>query len=125
AIVADCPFASFEEIAFDRLSQNGLRSHALSWPIIELGFAYARLRYAVDLWNASPAAALAHSQTPVLLIHGAADDNIPPRHSRALHAINRAQTELWEVPGAGHVASLSAQPPAYRHRVLTWFEAHR
>jgi dipeptidyl aminopeptidase/acylaminoacyl peptidase len=125
AVVADCPFASFEEIAFDRLDQNGLRSRALSWPLLELGFTYARIRYGVNLWNASPAAALARTRTPVLLIHGAADDNIPPRHSRTLHASDRARTELWEVPGAGHVASLSTQPAAYRSRVISWFDAHR
>ncbi len=124
AVVADCPFATFESIAYDRLEQNGLRSHALSYPLIGLGFTYASLRYGVNLWNASPAAALAQTHTPVLLIHGAADDNIPPRHSRALHAANPGVTELWEVPRAGHVASLSADPAAYRIRVLNWFNSH-
>jgi dipeptidyl aminopeptidase/acylaminoacyl peptidase len=125
AIVADSPFASFQEIADDRLAQNGFKPRALRWPLIELGFTYAYVRYGVDLWGASPAAALQRAHTPVLLIHGTADDNIPTRHSRELHATNRAASELWQVPGAGHVASLSTQPATYRQRVLAWFDKHR
>jgi len=125
ALVADCSFATFEEIANDRLSQHGIRSGALRWPLIELGFTYARLRYGVDLWSASPAAALQRSHTPVLLIHGAADDNIPLRHSRELYATYHTNSQLWEVPGAGHVASMSSQPALYCQRVLAWFDTHR
>ena len=37
-------FASFEEIAYDRLAQNGLRGVVFSWPAIQLGFLYTRVR---------------------------------------------------------------------------------
>jgi len=118
ALVADCPFATFDEIAHDRMSQNGIPA----WPLVPLGFVYARARYGVQLTQASPVEALRAGRTPVLLIHGTADTNIPPRHSRELHAANPAFTELWEVPGAGHVASLGTQPAEYRQRVLAWFQ---
>ncbi|HUM06878.1 MAG TPA: alpha/beta fold hydrolase, partial [Terriglobales bacterium] len=95
------------------------------WPVIHLGFIYARLRYGVNLWRASPADAVRGTHTPILLIHGANDDNIPPRHSRELHAANPTATELWEVPGAGHVASITTQPEAYQRRVTQWFDTHR
>jgi dipeptidyl aminopeptidase/acylaminoacyl peptidase len=124
ALVADCPFATFEEIAFDRLAQQGFAGRALSWPVVPLGFLYTRARYGVNLWSASPAEAVRNTRTPVLLIHGAEDDNIPPRHSRELHAVNPAATELWEVPHAGHVASLITAPEVYRRRVTEWFRNH-
>ena len=125
ALVADCAFATFEEIAYDRLAQNGSPGRVVSWPVIHLGFIYARLRYGVNLWRASPADAVRGTHTPILLIHGANDDNIPPRHSRELHAANPTATELWEVPGAGHVASITTQPEAYQRRVTQWFDTHR
>ena len=125
ALVADCSFATFEEIACDRLGQHGIRSRAVSWPVVGLGFTYARLRYGIDLWHASPAESLRAARTPVLLIHGLADTNILPRHSRELHAANPALTELWEVPRAGHVDALSTAPAEYQSRVLAWFGAHR
>lgn len=125
ALAADCPFATFEEIAFDRLAQNGSPSRLLSRPLIELGLAYVRARYGVDLRLASPLDALRRSHTPVLLIHGMADDNIPIRHSRELHAAAPATSELWEVHGAGHVGSFGRDPEAYARRVLAHFAAHR
>ena len=121
ALVADCPFATFEEVAYDRMVQHGPAVRAAYWPLINLGFVYARTRYGINLWQASPAEAIRASHTPVLLIHGTADENIPPRHSRELRAVNPAFTELWEVPGAGHIGSLGTDPVAYCGRVTAWF----
>jgi pimeloyl-ACP methyl ester carboxylesterase len=122
ALVADCPFATFEEIAYDRLEQRGVLGAAVSWPVVQIGFLYTRLRYGLNLREASPAAALRASKVPVLLIHGVQDANISPRHSRELHALNPTTTQLWEVPGAGHVASLGAAPQQYQRKVTAWFE---
>jgi pimeloyl-ACP methyl ester carboxylesterase len=95
ALVADCPFATFQEIAYERLEQQGVIGEAASWPLVNLGFVYARARY------------------------------IAPRHSRELHAANLAATDLWEVPGAGHIASLEVARGEYVRRVTEWFDRHR
>jgi len=121
AVVADCPFATFEEVAGDRLAQRARMGSTLSWPVVRMGFVYARVRYGLDLWEASPAGAVGAAKVPVLLIHGMQDRNIPPRHSRQLHAANPAWTQLWEVPGAGHCASLGTAPAEYERKVVAWF----
>ena len=123
AVVADCPFATFPGIARDRIHQASGLPPPLAAPFAEVGLCYARLRYGLDLHNASPAAALSGVRTPILLIHGDRDRNIPPRHSRQLHAANPA-TEIWIVPGADHAASLLTVPQQYRNRVITWFASH-
>lgn len=122
ALVADCPFATFEEIAYDRLEQRGMVGTAVSWPVVQIGFLYTRMRYGLNLRDASPAAAVRATKIPVLFIHGMNDANIPPRHSRQLHALNPTMTQLWEVPGADHVASLGTAPQQYQHVVIAWFE---
>ena len=122
ALVADCPFATFREIAYERLAQQGIIGRVASWPAVPLGFTYVRARYGVNLWQASPVDALRTTTTPVLLIHGTADTNIVLHHSRELHAINPTHTELWEVHGAGHVASLGADRQEYIRRVTSWLE---
>jgi dipeptidyl aminopeptidase/acylaminoacyl peptidase len=124
ALAADCPFATFEQIALDRLAQHGSPTILLSWPVVELGFLYARARYGIDLRRASPEDALREAGTPVLLIHGTGDNNIPIRHSRELHARDPGGTELWEVQGAGHVGSFQEDPSAYAKRVTAFFAAH-
>jgi fermentation-respiration switch protein FrsA (DUF1100 family) len=122
AIVAECPFARFSEIALYRVSQRASGALApIAPPIVASASWYALKRYGVDLMRAAPTVALRESTTPVLLIHGTRDTNIPPAQSRELHAVNPRTTELWEVPGAIHVAAMSAEPQAYRRRVLDWY----
>jgi pimeloyl-ACP methyl ester carboxylesterase len=121
AMVADCPFDTFEEVAGDRLAQRGAVGRVLAWPVVHLGFWYARARYGLDLSQASPDAAVRRTRVPVLLIHGTRDDNIVPRHSRELHAANPGATRLWLVEGAGHVESLGTAPEEYRREVTAWF----
>ena len=124
AIVADSPFATFEEISYERLQQvTGLPQWAF-WPIVRLGFLYTRLAYGVDLQRASPAEAIRSTRVPVLLIHGAADTNIPWHHSQQLHALNPSATALWLVPGAEHVSSLATEPETYARTVVDWFNNH-
>jgi alpha-beta hydrolase superfamily lysophospholipase len=125
AVVAECPFATFEEVAGDRLAQVSRMPRPIFVPVVWSGFVYARMRYGIDLRRASPADAVRHTHIPVLLIHGTRDENIPMRHSEELHALNPRDTTLWLVPGAGHVASLSADPEKYSHVVTDWFAAHR
>ncbi len=124
AVVADCPFVTFEEISYDRLSQIAGLGRLPAWPIVQESFLYMRLAHGMDLRHDSPADVVRTTRVPILLIHGTADTNVPPRHSRALHAVNPEATRLWEVPGAGHVASISTEPEAYARTVVEWFAIH-
>ena len=124
AVVAESPFASFQEAAYDRLSEDSGISQRMFWPVIESGFLYARMRYGVDLRRASAVDAVRATHTPILLIHGTADVNIPIRHSRELHAINPGATRLWEVAGATHGHVRSADPEGYARTVVEWFQSH-
>ena len=54
----------------------------------------------------SPAAAAKQIRVPVLLIHGAADTDTPPDHSRRVHDALEGPKHLLLVEGAGHNQSL-------------------
>jgi pimeloyl-ACP methyl ester carboxylesterase len=127
AVVAESGFAGFREAAYDRIGQEFRTGpwlgRTLLRPAIEIGLVYARLRYKVGLAHALPERAVASSRVPMLLIHGLADDNIPPRHSERMHAANPA-TVLWEPPHAGHCEASTAEPEEYERRVVGWFESH-
>lgn len=124
AIVAECPFATFEEVAYDRMARISRMPKPVFWPVVHLGFSYVRLRYGLDLWRASPAEAVRSTTVPILLIHGTADTHIPVNHSEQLHALNPAATRLWEIQGAEHVAGLSQDPELYAKTVVNWFVSH-
>lgn len=127
AISAESPFSTFQEAAYDRLGQQfgtgPWLGRTLLRPALEAGLLYARMRYGVDLERTSPRSAVAASKVPVLLIHGLADRNLPPRHSEQIKAANPA-VELWEPAGVGHCGAASVAPAEYERRVVGWFESH-
>jgi fermentation-respiration switch protein FrsA (DUF1100 family) len=126
--VAEAPFSTFREIAYDRVGQyinvGDWLGRTLMRPAVEVGFITAHLRYGVDLDLADPASHLLHTRTPVLLIHGLADTNIPPRHVQLMHAGNPAMLTLWLVDGARHVGAWRKEGKAYESRVLSFFASH-
>ena len=123
-VVAESSFSSFREMAYDRMGQPlGLGpwvGRIVLRPLVEIAFLRARWKYGLDMTGISPESAVAQSSTPVLLIHGQVDGNIPVRHSREIHRLN-PQTVLWEVPGADHCGAIGAAPEEFERRVVGWF----
>lgn len=123
SVVAECPFADFDSIADYRVAQKlppGLKFTAE--PLVWSGLLWADWKYGLQLNDASPVRAVRHSTTPVLLIHGLADTNIPPEHSRRIRAANPKMITLWLVPNAIHTGAYSASPDQFESRVLNWFK---
>jgi hypothetical protein len=58
---------------------------------------------------------------PLLLIRGL-DGQEQEALNRVYHDAAREPKALWEVPGAGHTAALSAQPQEYEQRVVGFFD---
>jgi uncharacterized protein len=127
AVAVESPFATFREIAYDRMSQPSHLGPWLGrtffWPVVEVGFLRARWKYGFDMWQVSPVDIVATTTVPVFLIHGQVDSNIPLRHSRLIHSKNPA-TELWEVPGADHCGAIGVAPLEFQRRLLSFFESH-
>ncbi len=127
AIVAEGSFASFREASYDRLGQffatGPWLGRTLLQPAVEAGFVYARLKYGVDFEHASPAIAVSQTHIPILLIHGQADTNLPPRHSERIKAASAAAV-LWEPADAGHCGASVSAPAEYERRVIGWFDSH-
>jgi uncharacterized protein len=124
AVAAESSFATFHEIAYDRMGQP---FHVGPWfgrtffrPVVEFAFLYVRWKYHLDMDKVSPENAVAATSVPVLLIHGQIDSNIPIRHSRQIHDSNY-HAVLWEVPHADHCGSISAAPQEFEQRLLKWF----
>lgn len=128
AVVSESPFATFREVAYARF---GRQFHTGPWlgktffrPTIEVGILYVRLRYGLNMEEASPENAVEGMKIPVLLIHGLDDRNIPPYHSDRIQSHNPSNVSVWKVPGAGHSGAHQAAPEEFQRRVLGWFSAH-
>jgi hypothetical protein len=128
AAAAESSFATFRQIANIRVGQF---THTGPWmgatlarPMIDAALLYVRLRYDVDLDNANPVQAVARTCTPVLLIHGLSDTNIPSSSSTAIHQAAPQSTQLWLVPNAGHCGASAVNRAQFDDRVLRWFGEH-
>jgi hypothetical protein len=126
AIVAESSFSSFERIAQDRIAErlpfSSTIGRMLAAPPVWAGFLYARPRYGMNFYRASPQAALAQSTTPVLLIQDLNDRLTPLAHAEILAASNRRYTTLWLVPGAGHTGAFGTAPREFESRVLSFYQ---
>jgi uncharacterized protein len=128
ALAVESAFATFREIADDRIAQEtrlGLWfPHTLGAPSRELALLWVDAVDHVNLADASPLAAIRQSHVPTLLIAGTADDNIPMRHSQQLARAGASHTELWMVAGAEHTGAASVNPAEFDRRVTAWFAGH-
>jgi hypothetical protein len=128
AVVAESPFATFREVAYARFGRpfdtGPWLGQTFFWPTVEVGFLYVRQKFGLNMEEASPADAVAHSDTPVFLMHGLSDENIPSFHSAEIQARNPSKVTLWRVAGAGHCGTHSVAPREFERRVLAWFADH-
>jgi len=125
AVAAESSFATFREIAYDRMGQpfhlGPWMGRTLLRPLVETAFLRARWKYGLNMDRVSPADSVAATDIPVLLIHGELDSNIPVRHSRLIQARNSA-ARLWEVAGADHCGAITAAPEELERMLLGWLK---
>lgn len=104
-IVAIATFSSLEEIARDRVGWKASEAQ------VRQAFEMAEREAGFQVADVSPVAAAPRIRIPVLVIHGAADSETRPEHSRRVHAALAGPKQLEVVEGAGHGDALSRAWP--------------
>jgi fermentation-respiration switch protein FrsA (DUF1100 family) len=124
-VVAECPFSSFQRVAFDRvllMNSHFLPQSMARWlsnlTVKEILF-YLRLRYGVDLKLSRPVDAVRQTRASLLLIHGSGDHETPVHHSEEMAAIHPERIQLWLVPGAQHTGGYAVDPAEFERKVMT------
>ena len=104
-VVVEGTFHSYQEVA-----ASALWRRPVLFPFT--GFAYATI--SDDL---APAPAIASvSPTPLLVIHGAEDDIVPPIFGRTIYDLARPPRALWLVRGGHHIDTMRRDE--YKARLL-------
>jgi pimeloyl-ACP methyl ester carboxylesterase len=118
AIVADSPFYSLLEYLEENLPQwTGLPRYPFNWFILTLSpiFLGANPR------DVKPYAAVKRAKKPILFIHGTGDETVPASNSERLRELAQDdKSDLWLVPGAGHVRSYAKLPEEYGQQVTAF-----
>jgi uncharacterized protein len=122
AIVADSPYATLEGVI---ARQFFFLPGFTKWPLVSMTRLYAWLFLGVRVSDAAPAEVVRDLNTPLLIIHGDADSQIPLEHSQSIYTnADPDRTQLWIVPGADHGFAHGLEGPRYEVRVRQFFEQH-
>ena len=116
ARVADSPFANLREALDDVFSPFGV----LHGPLVGAMRLWGLLLTGSDIDDVSPEKSAASITSPVLLIHGDADETVNYSSSLRIKAANPA-IELWIVKGAGHGETRYKALSDYERRVRGFF----
>ena len=111
AVVSDSAYAT----------SNPLLAHNALYPGIVVGL---RLLRGIDINGIAPLANGSIGDRRVMLIHGAADSQVPIANATQLSERGGGNVyDTWIVPGAGHVEAYNRQPAEYLRRVTAFFDA--
>lgn len=112
-IIADCAYSSPSEIIKKVCLDIGLPPR-LIYPFIWAG---ARLFGKFNLSKFSPKKAVAESKTPIIIMHGEADDFVPCKMSGEIYDSCASEKYLYTFFGAGHGFSFATDAEKYEHSV--------
>ena len=116
-VIADSPFASARE-------QLRFRWARVPDPIFDAACWIARRFYSADIDSLTPQDAITSiGETPVLMIHGDSDEEIPLANSLNIVAATLNEgVDLWVVPDARHCRAYVDNRDAYLRRCFTFID---
>jgi uncharacterized protein len=110
AVVAESAFASYRDIAREKLAQAWL-TWPLQWP---LSWLISDRHAAIEVVDRI-------SPIPLLLIHGEQDRIVEVHHAQRLFEAAAEPKALWRIPEGRHIDALAREP--LRLRLLEFLEA--
>jgi len=121
AVMADSSYAN----ALDLVAQETARKTPFPEWLVPIFVPAAALiaseAYGIELDELRPEESASRLRYPILVIHGLADERIDVEHGRRVHARAPAGSEIWLVPGAGHVDAYDAEPEEYTRRLTAYY----
>ena len=120
-VLADCGFTSPWEIIRRVAGRSKWIPLDASSALLNL---FTRRFAGFDMKEKSTVDALGRTKLPVLLIHGLADDFVPPEMSRENYAACTSEKELVLVEGAKHGMSYVVEPERVKAAIAAFLQKH-
>ena len=118
-ITADCGFSSPAEILAHIIRRDFHLPPKLVLPLMEV---WARILGGFSFYECNSRETLSRSKTPILFIHGKADDFVPSCMSEFGFAACASEKELLLVDDAGHGRSYLYEPERLRNALTDFFK---
>ena len=118
-ITADCGFSSPAEILSHIIRRDFHLPPKLVLPLMEV---WARILGGFSFYECDSRETLSRSKTPILFIHGKADDFVPSCMSEFGFAACASEKEILLVDDAGHGRSYLYEPERLRNALTDFFK---
>lgn len=118
AIVSDCGYTSVDKIFTLELKKRF--PQIPEFPSIEIASFMSKVKAGYTFGEASALECVKKSKTPILFIHGTADDFVPVEMVDELYDAADCDKELYKVEGAGHTSAKNVNPSLYFEKVFNF-----
>ena len=115
-VVDDCGFADIIPIL-----KAALKNYGMPRFMVYPASFVSSIIYKVDFRKARPIDAVAGNEIPLLIMHGAEDNLIPPENSAKVKDATAGYATLHFFPGAGHALSAIIDPDRYQTLLKEFF----
>lgn len=120
AVIADCGYTTPRAIFRDVM----VRWYHLPTWLLGGAELWCRLLAGFSMDGTSAVEAVKHTQLPLLLIHGDADDFVPSAMAREIYAAAEGQAQLVLIPEAGHGMSYLVDQPQVSQKLTAFLDKH-
>ncbi len=120
-IVADCGYTSVWDIF---ASEAKARFNLPEFPVLYMFQLVANIRAGYDIKEASSLEQVKNSKTPILFIHGSADDFVPQYMCDELYEAASCEKEKLIIENAGHGEAKYKEPDTYYNKVFEFTQKY-
>gem|GEM_PF-6994690 len=124
AMVLDSPFASLNKMCAAWACKATRFPELFVRLPVHLAYCWLFLMYRFWVPEIEPAVSARRLRCPIFLIHGGADNRIPPDHSRDIFENVPGEKELWIADDVDHLGVYLNHTEEYQRRVLGFFGKH-
>lgn len=117
AIVADSGYTSVWDIF---ASEAKARFNLPTFPVLNMFEIVANVRANYDIKEASALEQVKNNKTPILFIHGDADDFVPEYMCEELYEAANCKKDKLIIHDAGHTDSKYKEPETYYNKIFEW-----
>lgn len=112
--IADCGYSNLRELLKHQLNHI---YHIPAYPVLWIANLIMRVRGKFWLKDVCPRDNMLQSKTPILFIHGDADDFVPTQMSEHMFEVRNGKKDLYLCKGAKHAMSIIVDYELYCKRV--------
>ena len=121
-VVEDCGYSDLTKLLKSVVTS---RFHMPAFPVLPIASLISRLRGGVFFRSVCPEDSLKrNAATPMLFIHGDADELVPPAMLQECFDANPGVKEKWLVPYAPHAGCYATDPAGYRAHLRQFLAAN-